>query len=161
MCGFLIFGRILKGAKQNNIDKNVRVRSGAYPFELPYRIVNMFSLRGDTVLDPFLGTGTTTFACIIAARNSIGYEVDTNLKSQLHHRFDNAIYFSKETLKNRIADHLKFIKERTSSKGDQWYINKYYGFPVMTNQETEIYFDEATNLIQRSNCFEVEYTEKF
>ena len=47
----------LKGAKQNKIHREIRERSGAYPFELPYRIINMFSLRGDTVLDPFLGPG--------------------------------------------------------------------------------------------------------
>ena len=73
----------LKGTKQNNIDKHIRERSGAYPFELPYRIINMFSLRGDTVLDPFLGTGTTTLACMATARNSIGYEVNPNFKEHL------------------------------------------------------------------------------
>ena len=51
----------LKGTKQNNIDKNIRERSGAYPFELAYRLINMLSLREDKVLDPFLGTGTTTW----------------------------------------------------------------------------------------------------
>ena len=36
----------------------------------------MFSFVGDTVLDPFLGTGTTTLAAATWGRNSIGYEVD-------------------------------------------------------------------------------------
>ena len=36
----------------------------------------MFSFVGDTVLDPFLGTGTTTVAALLHGRNSIGYEVD-------------------------------------------------------------------------------------
>jgi DNA modification methylase len=36
----------------------------------------MFSFAGDTVLDPFLGTGSTTIAAIAAGRNSIGIEVD-------------------------------------------------------------------------------------
>jgi DNA modification methylase len=39
----------------------------------------MFSIKGDTVLDPFLGSGTTTLAAMQAERNSIGYEVDENL----------------------------------------------------------------------------------
>ena len=70
----------LKGTKQNNINKKIRERSGAYPFELAYRIINMFSLREDTVLDPFLGTGTTTAAAMATGRNSIGIEIDPNFK---------------------------------------------------------------------------------
>ena len=40
----------------------------------------MFSIIGDTVLDPFLGTGTTTKVAIELQRNSIGYEIDESLK---------------------------------------------------------------------------------
>jgi DNA modification methylase len=48
-----------------------------FPFELADRIVKMFSFHGDTVLDPFLGTGTTMLAAMKNNRNSIGVEVDT------------------------------------------------------------------------------------
>ena len=44
-----------------------RARSGAFPVELAYRLICMYSAYGDTVLDPFLGTGTTTLAAIAAA----------------------------------------------------------------------------------------------
>lgn len=47
-----------------------------YPLELAARLVRMFSFVGDTVLDPFLGTGTTTLAAANWGRNSIGYELD-------------------------------------------------------------------------------------
>ena len=47
-----------------------------YPFELAYRLVRMFSFWGDTVLDPFCGTGTTMLAAMETERNSIGIEVD-------------------------------------------------------------------------------------
>jgi modification methylase len=47
-----------------------------FPFELAERLIRMFSFVGDTVLDPFLGTGTTTFAAMRNGRNSIGYEID-------------------------------------------------------------------------------------
>jgi site-specific DNA-methyltransferase (adenine-specific) len=47
-----------------------------YPVELAYRLVRMFSFWGDTVLDPFCGTGTTLLAAATAGRNSIGFEVD-------------------------------------------------------------------------------------
>jgi modification methylase len=47
-----------------------------YPLELAERLVRMFSFVGDTVIDPFLGTGTTAIAAAKWGRNSIGYEID-------------------------------------------------------------------------------------
>ena len=47
-----------------------------FPIELAYRLVRMFSFYGDTVLDPFCGTGTTLLAAMKAERNSIGIEID-------------------------------------------------------------------------------------
>ena len=47
-----------------------------YPSELAYRLVRMFSFVEDVVLDPFLGTGSTTLAAMRAGRNSIGVELD-------------------------------------------------------------------------------------
>jgi len=47
-----------------------------YPLELAERLVRMFSFVGDTVLDPFMGTGTTTVAAAKWGRNSIGFEID-------------------------------------------------------------------------------------
>jgi DNA modification methylase len=46
--------------------------------ELAERLIRMFSFVGDTVLDPFLGTGTTTVAAAKWGRNSIGFEVDSH-----------------------------------------------------------------------------------
>lgn len=47
-----------------------------YPVELASRLIRMFSFAGDTVLDPFLGTGSTTVAAIREGRNSVGNEID-------------------------------------------------------------------------------------
>lgn len=47
-----------------------------FPVALAYRLIRMFSFAGDTVLDPFLGSGTTTLAAMLAGRNSIGVEIE-------------------------------------------------------------------------------------
>jgi len=49
-------------------------RSAAFPLEIPSRLVRMFSIAGDTVLDPFAGTGTTLWAAAACGRNAIGVE---------------------------------------------------------------------------------------
>ena len=55
---------------------STRNHPAPFPFELAYRLVRMFSFWGDTVLDPFCGTGTTMLAAMRANRHSIGVEID-------------------------------------------------------------------------------------
>jgi DNA modification methylase len=55
---------------------STRHHPAPFPLDLATRLVRMFSFVGDTVLDPFLGTGTTTLAAAQCGRNSIGVEVD-------------------------------------------------------------------------------------
>jgi len=54
-------------------------RTAAYPEEIANRLIRMFSVKGDTVLDPFLGSGTTTKIALETERNSISYEADESL----------------------------------------------------------------------------------
>jgi DNA modification methylase len=55
---------------------STRSHPAPFPFELAFRLVSMFSFHGDTVLDPFCGTGTTMLAAMRTGRNSIGVEID-------------------------------------------------------------------------------------
>ncbi len=57
---------------------STRDHPAPYPVELAERLIRMFSFAGDTVLDPFMGTGTTTIAASRAGRNSIGVEIDSS-----------------------------------------------------------------------------------
>lgn len=50
--------------------------SAMFPVALPERLIRMYSFWGETVLDPFLGSGTTSLAAAQAGRNSVGYEIN-------------------------------------------------------------------------------------
>jgi site-specific DNA-methyltransferase (adenine-specific) len=59
-----------------------------YPVEVPRRLIRMFSFVGDTVVDPFAGTGTTAVAALETGRNSVSVEIDpayvTSIEGRLH-----------------------------------------------------------------------------
>jgi site-specific DNA-methyltransferase (adenine-specific) len=67
---------------------STRAHPAPFPLELANRLVRMFSFYGDTVLDPFAGTGTTLVAALNAGRNAIGVEIDAKYieitKRRLH-----------------------------------------------------------------------------
>ncbi len=51
----------------------------AFPDQIPYRLIKLFSYVGEVVLDPFMGSGTTNKVASILKRNSVGYEIDLEL----------------------------------------------------------------------------------
>lgn len=78
----------ITGMKQSLSE--VERRSGAFPDEIPRRLIKMFSVAGDTILDPFLGTGTTMKAALELGRNSVGYEVDRGFRSLIERKVSRA-----------------------------------------------------------------------
>ena len=76
-----------------------------YPLELAQRLIQMFSFVGDTVLDPFMGTGTTTLAAMQYGRNSIGYEIDPEYIRYAQRRIREATtdFFSTAKVEFRIT----------------------------------------------------------
>jgi modification methylase len=72
---------------------STRHHPAPFPLELAERLIRMFSFVGDTVLDPFLGTGTTTLAASRNGRNSIGYEIDASSLCYARKRIQNSADF--------------------------------------------------------------------
>jgi len=69
--------------------------SAPFPEELVRRIITLYSYVGDTVLDPFVGTGTTLKVANELRRNAIGYEIDLELKDIILERIDVNTFFGK------------------------------------------------------------------
>ena len=69
---------------------STRDHPAPYPMELAERLIRMFSFVGDTILDPFLGTGTTSVAAAKWGRNSIGFEIDKDYHEYARQRLTKA-----------------------------------------------------------------------
>ncbi len=150
----------LIGTTQRMKNDATRLRSAAFPFELSYRLINMYSTKGDTVVDPFLGTGTTTSAAMASARNSIGFEIEPGFQDQIFSIKDTVIDISNDRIRQRIQRHLAFIKERSKEKGNPKYLNKHYKFPVITRQETQLFFNPLETIEQiDGNTMAVTYSD--
>ena len=75
------------GAKQ---DGHIAV----FPEELPHRLIKMFSFAGETIFDPFMGSGTTALAARNLQRNSIGYEINPDFFTYYKQKVDSALPFN-------------------------------------------------------------------
>ena len=117
------------------LDAGLRERSGAFPVEVPLRLIRMFSIYGDTVLDPFWGTGTTTLAAMLAGRDSVGYERDADLRAAFDDRIEGLPDRSRQRATRRLERHREWVNERQDSGEELGYENDHYDTPVRTKQE--------------------------
>lgn len=153
----------LKGTKQKIANSPTRERSAAFPLEVPYRLINMYSQIGDTVLDPFMGLGTTMQAAMILGRNSVGFEIDCALKDAIESSIlQMKISDINNLITERFRKHEAFVTERTTTKGPLKHFNNYLGCEVMTGQEEELELHYLTDLYKNSGSafsFSCEYEE--
>jgi DNA modification methylase len=79
---------------------STKTHPAPFPEELAYRLVRMFSFVGDTVMDPFAGSGTTLIAAAKAGRNSIGIDIDENYTQLCMRRLNsvNTLYHNGVTI---------------------------------------------------------------
>jgi DNA modification methylase len=125
-----------KGIRQALGGGERRGRSAAFPFELAWRLLNMYSLREDLVLDPFAGTGTTLHAAAAAGRNSMGLEIDRSLGELIFGGTESLKTEWNRIIDGRVKSHTKFMVDYLSRGGKAGYLNAPHGFPVVTRQET-------------------------
>ena len=148
----------INGIFQKLNDVKLRERSAAYPPELTHRLISMFSVQGDIVLDPFLGTGTTTFGAMACGRNSVGYEIDSNFKEHIENKLMQVKKPANDFIDLRLKKHKEFVKQREQEKGKLKYSNKNYGFPVMTKQEINLHIPKIKEVNKiKEGLFEVEH----
>jgi DNA modification methylase len=80
----------IKPEKQNG-------HGAMFPVEVPRRLVRMYSFWGETVLDPFLGSGTTTLAAEMTGRNSVGFEVNPDVEPVVRQKVGGGTLTSRES----------------------------------------------------------------
>ncbi len=85
-----------------------------FPEELPRRLIKMFSYIGDTILDPFLGSGTTCLAARNLERNSVGYEINPDYESVIREKLNAS--------QNKLFESTKIVFQYQSHK--QSYFDK-------------------------------------
>ena len=151
----------IKGTKQNIQKTNSRERSVAFPFEVPFRLINMFSQKSDTVLDPFLGTGTTMQAAILTGRNSCGYDIDINFEPIIREGIEKMnIVLCNESIKKRFDAHKEFVENRENSGKEVKHFNSTLKYKVMTKQESEIELNYLRSILKnKSGDYIVEYED--
>ncbi len=93
---------VLPGSK---LEKNV----AAFPEELPYRLIKLFSYVGETVLDPFLGSGTTMKVARLLSRNSVGFEIIRDLEKTI--KIKTGFDINKDMFNNE--DSLEIMERKT------------------------------------------------
>ena len=145
----------IKGCRQSMKKTASRNRSGAYPFEIPYRLISMFSEKEDTVLDPFSGTGTTASAAVLLCRNSVGYEINKGFIDIINQNI-NPVSDYNRLIEKRIKNHSDFIKEKSKSKQIK-YFNKILNVPVITRQEVNIKFNTLKKIEYNNEKYKIFY----
>jgi modification methylase len=145
----------VRGERQK-MREGPRTRSAGFPFELAYRLVSMFSVRGDLVLDPFCGSGTTTLAAMATGRNSIGIEIEPELRGVSESRISGIVGMANEYNAERLRTHAELARGDPKMR----YANEIHGFPVMTKQEKFLEVPMIASVDKvADDTFAVEYSE--
>ncbi len=135
-----------------------RERSAAFPFELAYRLIHMYSVQTDVVLDPFAGTGTTLAAAMAGGRNSIGIELEEFFVEQARRHLLGIEAELNACSRDRLEQHKLFIENYRTRKGEPKHYNQFYQCPVVSTQEMDIRLPLITDVYTGKEHITAEHT---
>lgn len=144
----------INGCEQKLQNIPSRNRSAAYPIDIPLRLIQMYSVQGDTVLDPFWGTGTTTLAAIATARNSVGTEINDKFIDEF---VENAPDFREltETIhEDSLKTHAEFLN---TTDTEPKYTLSGSEIPIVTKQEKDKTFYTIETVTETDTGYEITY----
>ena len=128
----------LRGVRQGLPDRAARKRSAAFPLELARRLVCMYSLYGDVVLDPFAGTGTTAAAALAVGRSSLSVEHEPAFATGFADTLRAASQLGATIGTERLAAHRAFVAARLAQGRTIKHHNAPHDVPVVTRQEAAL-----------------------
>jgi site-specific DNA-methyltransferase (cytosine-N4-specific) len=112
----------------------------------------MFSLKGDLVVDPFGGTGTTSIAALAAGRSSITLDIDETF---INYSLNRITKINKNDInnmiKNRYKNAIKCTKAKLKSKNKKAKYHLKNGDPIYTRQEKNIKLPEIIEIKNKNN----------
>ncbi len=146
-----------KGCRQTISNSRSRSRSAAFPIELAYRLISMYSIKHDRIYDPFAGTGTTMRAAMALERNSMGTDTDRELCLLGTKEAQCCMDELNEMTKDRIRRHLDFILSLSPEKYGMLYDNINHGFKVKTRQERDMCISLLKSVEYRDGVIKCEY----
>lgn len=145
------------GTSQKLKKGSVRSRSGAFPIEVPFRLIAMYSKMGDVILDPFSGTGTTSLAAMMTARSSINIDADATMIRESIQVPTKRVTKGKlnDLLQHRLLSHLLYVasKDMLFFK----YKNDWLRTPVKTMQEKDMRLHLIKSISRSEDLVEVKY----
>ena len=106
-----------------------------FPEELPKRLIKMFSFVGDTVLDPFLGSGTTCLAAKRLGRHSIGYEINKDFLLVIKEKLNGSVNYDVKNPPSPPFAKGGDLKSPTLKKGD---VGGFFNFDVIIQKNKTI-----------------------
>ena len=149
-----------KGTSQIMNGNGTRKRSGAFPFQLAYQLINMYSIKGDTVLDPFVGTGTTNLAAMASERNSIGVDIEEEFCQYAKEKMRQVKQETNQFIESRVDAHHRFVESQEAGEKSKFYTNTYHGFEVKTRQEKDLLIRTIDEIIPQEDGVTCIYSDE-
>ncbi|MFX0069695.1 MAG: DNA-methyltransferase [Candidatus Hermodarchaeota archaeon] len=147
--------------KINSKGKNIFGHSAPFPEDIPFRLIRMHTVEGETVLDPFLGSGTTLKVCRLLNRKGIGYEINKHYKDLIEKRIMESwqvpniekeyIILGSETIKNIITKMIDLAWKYKLNIDDSTKNPK---------EQKDFIFSEALKFLKKNKIFTKSFLKK-